>query len=87
VDAEPFQLLARTIRQVVPGAVVTPWLVVGGTDSRYYARLTPNVLRFVGSAIGKDDLRRVHGMDERVGVQAYAGAVQIYIQLLKNAAL
>src|SRR5881275_143510 len=39
VDAEPFQLLARTIRQVVPGAVVTPWLVVGGTDSRYYARL------------------------------------------------
>src|SRR5436853_2478449 len=87
VDAEPFQLLARTIRQVVPRAVVTPWLVVGGTDSRYYARLTPNVLRFVGSAIGKDDLRRVHGMDERVGVQAYAGAVQIYIQLLKNAAL
>jgi len=86
VDAEPFQLLARTIRQVVPGAIVTPWLVVGGTDSRYYARLTPNVLRFVGSAIGKDDLRRVHGMDERVGVQAYAGAVQIYIQLLKNAA-
>jgi carboxypeptidase PM20D1 len=87
VDAEPFQLLARTIRQVVPGAVVTPWLVVGGTDSRYYARLTPNVLRFVGAAIGKDDLRRVHGMDERVGVQAYAGAVQLYIQLLKNAAL
>src|SRR5216117_1220080 len=87
VDAEPFQLLARTIRQVVPGAVVTPWLVVGGTDSRYYARLTPNVLRFVGSAIGKDDLRRVHGMDERVGVQAYAGAVQFYIQLLRNAAL
>src|SRR5205809_6232894 len=32
---------SRTIRQVVPGAVVTPWLVVGGTDSRYYARLTP----------------------------------------------
>src|SRR6184192_4269713 len=52
VDAEPFQLLARTIRQVVPEAVVAPWLVVGGTDSRHYARLTPNVLRFVGAAIG-----------------------------------
>src|SRR5207244_11367359 len=76
VDAEPFQLLARTIRQVVPEAVVTPWLVVGATDSRHYARLTPNVLRFVGAAIGKDDLRRVHGTDERVGVQAYAVAVR-----------
>jgi carboxypeptidase PM20D1 len=87
VDAEPFQLLARTIRQVIPGAVVTPWLVVGATDSRHYARLTPNVLRFVGAAIGKEDLRRVHGTDERVGVQAYADAVRVYLQLLKNAAL
>jgi carboxypeptidase PM20D1 len=87
VDAEPFQLLARTIRQVVPGAVVTPWLVVGATDSRHYSRLTPDVLRFVGAGIGKDDLRRVHGTDERVGVQAYADAVRIYIQLLRNAAL
>ena len=87
VEAEPFQLLARTIRQVVPEAVVTPWLVVGATDSRHYAQLTPNVLRFVGAAIGKDDLRRVHGTDERVGVQAYAVAVRVYLQLLKNAAL
>ena len=85
VAAEPFQLLARTIRQVVPATVVTPWLVVGATDSRHYAQLTPNVLRFVGATIGKDDLRRVHGTDERVGVQAYADAVRIYIQLLKNA--
>jgi len=87
VNAEPFQLLARTIRQVIPEAVVTPWLVVGATDSRHYSRLTPNVLRFVGAPIGPDDVRRVHGTDERVGVQAYANSVRIYIQLLKNAAL
>src|SRR2546426_8157666 len=87
VDGEPFQLLARTICQVVPEAVVTPWLVVGATDSRHYARLTPNVLRFVGTAIGRDDVRRVHGTNERGGVQAYADAVQVYIQFLKNAAL
>ena len=87
VEAEPFLLLARTIRQVVPAAVVTPWLVVGATDSRHYGRLTSNVLRFVGATIGKDDLRRVHGTDERVGVQAFADAVRVYIQLLKNAVL
>ena len=87
VEAEPFKLLARTIRQVIPEAVVSPWLVVGATDSRHYARLTPNVLRFVGSSIGEGDLRRVHGTDERVGVRAYADAVRVYLQLLKNAGL
>ena len=87
VDAEPFQLLARTVRQVIPGSVVTPWLLVGATDSRHYERLTPNVLRFVGFTIATDDLRRIHGTDERVGVQAYANVVRVYLQLLKNVAL
>src|SRR2546430_8445166 len=61
VEAEPFQLLARTIRQVVPEAVVTPWLVVGATGPRHHARVTPNLLRFGGAALRKDDPRRVAG--------------------------
>ncbi len=87
VGAEPFQLLARTIRQVFPGTVVTPWIVVGATDSRHYAGLTPSVLRFVGATIGIEDVRTIHGTNERIGVPAYADAVRAYIQLLKNAVL
>jgi carboxypeptidase PM20D1 len=87
VAAEPFQILSRTIRQTIPGAVVTPWLVVGATDSRYYASLTPDVLRFVGAAVGKDDVDRVHGTDERIGVSDYVNVVRVYVQLLRNAAL
>jgi carboxypeptidase PM20D1 len=87
VDAEPFQLLARTIRQVLPGTVVTPWIVVGATDSRHYAGLTPNVLRFVGATIRTEDVRTIHGTNERIGLGAYADAVRVYMQLLKNAAL
>src|SRR3989442_1627631 len=86
-ESESFALLARTIRQVVPGTVVTPWLVVGATDSRHYASLTPNVYRFVGIRIGQDDLKRIHGTDERVGVRAYVDAVRIYVQLLRNGAM
>jgi len=83
----PFQLLARTIKQTFPGAVVTPWLVTGGTDSRHYTTLTPNVLRFVGASLGSDDLRRIHGTDERIGVGDYVNVVRVYVQLLRNSAL
>ena len=86
-ESESFQLLARIIRQVVPGTVVTPWLVVGATDSRHYASLTPNVYRFAGIRIGQDDLKRIHGTDERVGVGAYVDAVRIYVQLLRDGAM
>jgi len=85
-DSAPFRVLARTIRAVAPGTIVTPWLVVGATDARRYAPLTPNVLRFVGIRIGRDDLRRIHGTDERVGVGAYVDAVRIYLQLLRSEA-
>ncbi len=87
VDGESLQVPARSIRQVVPGVIVTPWLVVAGTDSRHYTTLTPNVLRFVGATIGNDDLRRIHGTDERIGVGDYVNVVRVYVQLLRNEAM
>lgn len=86
-ESEHFQLLARTIRQVVPGAVVTPWLVVGGTDSRHFATLTPAIYRVGVHRLGPDDVKRVHGTDERISVENYGEVVRFYIQLLQNAAM
>ena len=87
VDAEEFGLLARTIRQVVPEAIVVPWLVVGGTDSRYFTALTPNVYRFGATPIGPGDTQRAHGTDERVSLEGYAQNVRFYVQLLTNAVM
>lgn len=87
VDSESFAELSRTIRQVFPGTVVTPYLVGGGTDSRHYTGVARNVYRFGGTKIGSDDMSRVHGTDERLAVEAYADLVRFFIQLLRNSAL
>ena len=44
-----FRLVAAAARQATrdPGLLVAPYLVVGGTDSRYYADRAESVLRFV----------------------------------------
>jgi carboxypeptidase PM20D1 len=87
VNAASFQTLSRTIREVFPGVVVTPYLLVGATDSRHYAGVARNVLRFGGTLVGADDMGRVHGTDERVGVDAYADLVRFFIQYVRNTAL
>ncbi len=87
VGDDAFRLLARTIREVVPDAIVVPWLVVGGTDSRYLAPLTPNVYRFSGVPIRQDDLERPHGTNERISVAGYGQNVKFYLQLIRNAAV
>jgi carboxypeptidase PM20D1 len=84
LDVEGFALLQRTIGQVFPEAVVAPYLVLGGTDSRHYSDLTRNIYRFAPIVAGPTDLPRIHGTDERMSVENYGQAVEFFVGLLRN---
>lgn len=86
VDAAPFLALAGAIRQIHPDAVVAPYLVLGATDARHYAPFTPNVYRFLPAHLASDDLERLHGVDERIGVGDYLNAVRVYAQIIRGLA-
>ena len=81
-----FSLLARTVRQVLAGedVVVAPYLVMGGTDSKYYAQVSPNVFRFSAAPMAADALERVHGTNERISVEGLATNVRFYARLIRN---
>ncbi len=83
-DGAAFNLLARTVRATFSGTLVTPFLVLGGTDARHYTGLTPNVYRFVPMRTRPDDLARFHGTNERLGVEDYAGMIRFYVGLLRG---
>lgn len=83
-ESPAFVELEKTIHEIFPGAMVTPYLVVGGTDARYYAHLSSNVLRFTPMRLGSADMARLHGTDERLAVGSYADAVRFYVRLLEN---
>lgn len=76
--------LERTIQEIFPETLVAPYLVVGGTDARYYAGLSSDVFRFTPMRLERGDLARFHGTDERLSVESYADAVRFYVQLLEN---
>lgn len=85
-DGEAFRLLQTTLAQVFPGTLTSPNLLSGGTDTKHYQKFTQNVFRFIPVKIKAEDLERVHGTNERVGVETYAGAVRFYAQFVRNAA-
>jgi carboxypeptidase PM20D1 len=80
-----FLTIERTVRQVFPGTVVAPSLVVAGTDSRHYQEVAADVYRFTPFVLTDDDTRRIHGTDERISVEGYRDCVRFYVQLLINA--
>lgn len=70
--------LHSAIAWIWPEAIVSPSLVVGATDARYYTGLTDRVYRFLPIRMNDVDRRRLHGTDERVALVDIDRAVRFY---------
>ena len=82
-----YQLLNKTVREVFPGTLVAPGLMVGATDSRHFQALSDHIYRFSPVRAKPEDLSRFHGTNERISVSNYAELIRFYHQLLRNSAL
>jgi carboxypeptidase PM20D1 len=85
-DSVAFKRLHRSVKAVFPEAVVAPSLVLGATDSRHFARVAENVFRFKPARLKREDLKRYHGVDERVSVENYGEFVRFYLRYIREAA-
>ncbi len=87
IDGEAFALVRRVLNSVYPDAVVAPYLVIGGTDVRYYQPLTEQgAFRFLPVRLSPNDRARMHGTDERIAIEDLRSAVQFYALLVEHAA-
>ncbi|MBS1242182.1 MAG: peptidase [Gemmatimonadetes bacterium] len=84
--APAYRLLSRTIAAMIPGEQppVIPYLVMGGTDAKYWGAHSDRVYRFLPVPLGDGDRERVHGVNERVALGDYATAVGFFARLLKG---
>jgi carboxypeptidase PM20D1 len=80
-----FARLGSAIRSVYPDVLVAPLLTVGATDSRFYTAIAPRAYRFLPVHFS-DALDVIHGIDERIPVDAYANAIRTYATIIKEMA-
>lgn len=79
-----FRHIHRTIRRCFPDVMVSPNLVIGATDSRYYKNITSNIFRFMPVRINDEDLKRMHGTNERISIADFKNVVGFYMALVKG---
>lgn len=84
--APSYRLIARTVRELFPGTVVAPGLMIGATDSRHMAPIAENIYRFSPVRAKSEDLPRFHGTNERISIANHAELIGFYHRLLRNAA-
>ncbi len=86
IGSPEYVLLKETIMSFFPGTVVTPFLMVGATDSRHFAPVSRQVFRFTPARIGSEDMARVHGIDERISIHNFAEVIAFYAELIRRTA-
>ena len=85
-DSAQYRLMNRTIREVFPGVVVAPGLMVGGTDSINFGEISDHIFKFSPVRANSEDLKRFHGTNERLSSSNYAEAIRFYHRLLSEGA-
>lgn len=78
-----FAALANAIRMTFPGALVAPYLMIGGSDARQYDRISEHVYRFWPAQLTKAERATIHGNDERIALDKIAGIVRFYVRLIR----
>jgi carboxypeptidase PM20D1 len=80
-EGEAFSLLKDLIHSVHEDTVVLPYLMAGGTDSRKYEELSDNIFRFSAVKMKNQDLKRIHGTDERISMENLERMIAFYRNL------
>jgi len=82
-DDNPAYLhLASTNREFFPGIPSAPYIVLGASDARNYYSICDNVYRYSPFVINPTDLARVHGLNERISVDAFALMIEYFYRLI-----
>ncbi|MCA0933746.1 M20 family peptidase [Lutimonas saemankumensis] len=83
-EAFGFEAIHKSIAEIYPGTIVSPYLVVGATDARHFNEISENIYRFLPVRITKSNIKSFHGINERISTDEFENAVRFYIQLIKN---
>jgi carboxypeptidase PM20D1 len=76
----------RAVHDVFPGVVTVPYLMAGTTDSRHFAALTSRIYRFAPLQATSEELKRIHGIDERISIGNYLRAIAFFKNLIATTA-
>jgi carboxypeptidase PM20D1 len=85
-DSPSYRLIERTVRELFPGTIVAPGLMVGGTDSQHFGAVSDHIYKFSPVRAKPEDLPRFHGTNERITIANLAELIRFYHRLVQQAA-
>jgi carboxypeptidase PM20D1 len=83
-NSDGYKAIQKTVQEALPDVLVSPGLMLAGSDSKHYEELAENSFRFIPMRFGPEDLGRIHGTNERILIDNYGEIIRFYIRLMEN---
>jgi carboxypeptidase PM20D1 len=84
VDSAVFLRLKNLITEVYPASITTPYLVMGGTDSRKYYTVCDNVYRFTPILVSNEEQNTVHSTNESLTIANYGRMIYFFTRFIED---
>jgi acetylornithine deacetylase/succinyl-diaminopimelate desuccinylase-like protein len=69
-----------------PGCVVTPFLITGATDSRFFRQIGIPCYDFSPFRLRQEDAKLVHGHNERISIENLGFASEVIFEIVTEVA-
>jgi acetylornithine deacetylase/succinyl-diaminopimelate desuccinylase-like protein len=86
VDNELYQTIERVAQRKDPGCVVTPFLITGATDSRFFRQIGIPCYDFSPFRLSLEDAKLVHGHNERISIENLGFASEVIFEIVTEVA-
>lgn len=83
LNGPQYKQIVDVTKKVFPGVGIMPYVVTGGTDSRFYDEVCKNCVRFSPVIFGPEQLSGMHGLNECIEAGCLPGAVDFFKELIK----
>jgi carboxypeptidase PM20D1 len=85
-DSEAYRIIEQTASEMFDGFLVTPYLMVATTDSRWFGNISDGVYLFEPFRSLAQDYHKIHAAGERLSIDSLCEGVEFFIRLVKKAA-
>ena len=83
-DCEAYDRVRSSVAETWQDAIVTPYLMVAGSDSRHWGEISDKVYRFSAMALTKEERGYIHGNNERIPFATISRTVEFFERLMRK---
>ena len=84
VNCEAYERVRSTVAETWQDTIVTPYLMVAGSDSRHWGEISDKVYRFSAMALSKEERGMIHGNNERIPLATISRTVEFFTRIMRK---